>query len=194
MCKAWRLLSLHQRSFHCLFHVLPTATPITADSHRQPAYSIQECTFAAYIHVLHSTKHYQNSRKERNRHTPNCSLKQFCKVCCCLQYRAESIMSSKAMPLSGLKKEHLHYSKKHPVNTKITKNFPMTFFFLNRIYKNTSENKAEDHVKRNTITLQKKTKITLLNIFSGNSQRSGLMLTRRVKKQGFTPHSSQFRL
>lgn len=86
-CKAWRLLSLHQRSFHCLFYVLPTATPITADSHRQPAYSIQDCTFAAYIHVLLSTKHYQNSRKERNWHTPDCSLKQFCKVCCCSQYR-----------------------------------------------------------------------------------------------------------
>lgn len=98
------LLSLHQRSFQCLFHVLPTATLITADSHRQPAYSIQECTFAAYIHVLHSTKHYQNSRKERNWHTPDCSLKQFCKVCCCSQYRAESIMSPSSYAFIRFKK------------------------------------------------------------------------------------------
>lgn len=102
--KAWRLPNPHQRSFQCLFHVLPTATPITADSHRQPAYSIQECTFAAYIHVLHSTKHYQNSRKERNWHTPECSLKQFCKVCCCSQYKAESIMSPDSYAFIRFKK------------------------------------------------------------------------------------------
>lgn len=123
-CKAWRLLSLHQRSFHCLFYVLPTATPITADSHRQPAYSIQECTFAAYIHVLLSTKHYQNSRKERNWHTPDCSLKQFCKVCCCSQYRAESITSPNSYAFVRFKKGASALQQK---NTQSIKKLPKTF-------------------------------------------------------------------
>lgn len=113
-CKAWRLLSLHQRSFHCLFYVLPTATPITADSHRQPAYSIQECTFAAYIHVLHSTKHYQNSRKERNWHTPDCSLKPSARCVAALSTEQRVSCPQISMPLSALKKKHLHYSKKPP--------------------------------------------------------------------------------
>lgn len=140
----------------------------------------------------------QNTTKiaeKRNWHTPDCSLKQFCKVCCCSQYRAESIMSPNSYAFIRFKKgaSALQQKKKHPVNKKITKNFPITFF-LNRIYKNTYENKAEARIKRNTIMPQKKTKIIFLNIFSGNSQRSGLILTRPVKNQGFMARSSQFRL
>lgn len=97
------------------------------------------------------------------------------------------------MPLSGLKKEHLLYSKNTPSQLKNYQKLSHYIFFLNRIYKSTSENKAEPHIKRNTITPQKKTEIILQNIFSGNSQ-SGLMLTRPVKNQGFMSHSSQFRL
>lgn len=118
--KVSRLLSLLQRSFHSLFHVLTTATPITADPRRQPAYSIQECTFAAYTHALNSTKHYQNSRKESNCHTADFSLKQFYRCIAPLSMEQRVSSPQMAMPLPGLKKERLHYSKNHPNNKKIT--------------------------------------------------------------------------
>lgn len=42
--------------------------------------------------------------------------------------------------------------------------------------------------------LQKKTKSILMNIFSGNSQKSGLMFKKPVETKGFITRSSQFRL
>lgn len=103
MRKASRLLSLHQSSFHGLFHVLPTATPITADPRRQPAYSVQECTFAAYTHVLNSTKHYQNSRKESNWHTADCSLRQCARCVAALSTEQRVSSPQMAMPLPSKK-------------------------------------------------------------------------------------------
>lgn len=60
--KASRSPRLHQRSTYSLCRVSPMATPAAAHPRGQPAYPVEECTFAAYTYVLDSP---QQRRRER---------------------------------------------------------------------------------------------------------------------------------